>query len=343
MSYRSLNLNRSKILSVLESTGLTFIGPTPKGVGKEIHFHVSYEDESVAVLVFYYNNDGTTTIGTSKGKNTKRSEELAKLISEKCLISSLSNISLYIKDMPSTDFDDAMTYLREECGAQLDGTTDISGGKQYKYTGSSGDKLTIKYFNNHAMQVQGKPLFLYSDLMEILCELLPYEKIVKPQFETVRVNCTTAEILSELEAALPRAYGFLHHKTKAIISPSLALKRIEIDLEDYTAFTMPALRGLEAYLKQLFLSKGVTVNSQGFGQFLTGNKPDTLNSDTVTRLGCQKIVGAIEKSYRYWNLNRHGLFHVDGVVATTRTVNRQEADSIVRDVLQIIDESHALI
>lgn len=341
MSYKSLNLNRDKILSALESSGAAVSVPISRG--KETHFQISYPNEAIALLVFYYNADGTTTISTSRGKNNQRNEELAKIVLEKCTISNLNNISLYIKNMSDSDFNDSITYLTQECGVTLDSESQITGGKQYKCTGSKGDKLTIKYFNNHAMQVQGKPLFVYSDLMEILCELLPYEQIVKPQFETVNVQCTTDEILGELEAALPIAYRFLQDKTKAIISPALALRRIEIELEDYTAFTMPALRGLEAYLKQLFLSKSIIVDNKGFGSFLTGNKPAKLNNATATQLGCPKLVAAIEKSYNYWSVERHGLSHVDGVVATTRTISREEADIIVRNVLQVIDDSHALI
>jgi hypothetical protein len=105
---------------------------------------------------------------------------------------------------------------------------------------------------------------------------------------------------------------------------------------------MPALRGLEAYLKQLFLSKGIAVDShKGFGCYLTGITPAKLNSSIATQLGCHQTVTAIETSYQYWSSQRHGLSHVDGVVSTTRILNRTEADQILCDVLRIIDESYA--
>lgn len=340
MSYENLKLDRDKILPTLQSLGLGIVGPVLKG--KEIHFQISYANEPDALLVFYYKKDGTTTISTSRGSNKQRSEELATIVSENCLFSNLDNISLYVK-VSRDDFNDAIAYLAEECDATLDSETNISGGKQYQYSGSRGDRLTIKFFDKkQAMQVQGKPLFLYSDLIEILCELLPYEQIVKPQFEARKIECTTTEILSELQVALPNAYDFLQDKTRAIISPSLALRRIDIELTDYTAFVMPALRGLEAYLKQLFLLKGISVDShKGFGSYLTGSIPAKLNSSTTTLLGCSQTVSAIESSYQYWSSQRHVLSHVDGVVSTTRILTRTEADQILCDVLRIIDESYA--
>lgn len=126
------------------------------------------------------------------------------------MISNLDNISLYVKGICNKDFEDTVQYLINECSVSLESEKDISGGKQYQFIGSQGDKLIIKFFSNkEAMQVQGKPLFVYSDLIGILCELLPYENIVKPQFEAIKIECTTTEILDELQAALPNAYDFL--------------------------------------------------------------------------------------------------------------------------------------
>ena len=340
MSY--LNLNRDKILPALQSVGVNVVGPIAKG--QEIHFNVSYNDEPDALLVFYYKANGTTSISTSRGANKLRSEELASIIYDNCIISAANNISLYLSNVCIQDFEDSLNYLLTECDVKINSEKDINGGKQYQLLGPQRDKVTLKYFSQkQAMQVQGKPLFVYADLMEILCELLPYEKIVRPQLEAVKIDCSTSEILNELKAALPNTYDFLHEKTKAIISPSLALRRVNIELEDYTAFVMPALRGLEAYIKQLFLSKGINVGHKGFGAFLTGNNPAILNSQTKMHLGCPKVVGAIENSYRYWSTQRHGLFHVDGNISTSRILTRTEADQILTNVFQIIEESHALI
>ena len=78
---------------------------------------------------------------------------------------------------------------------------------------------------------------------------------MKPQFESINVKYEPNKILDELQSALPHAYDFLHQKTKSVLTPSLALRRINIELDDYSLFVMPALRGLEAYIKQLFAKK----------------------------------------------------------------------------------------
>jgi hypothetical protein len=343
MSYKNLNLDKERITSVIDDMGIPHSSPATKGNGA-VHVEFFFEGEPNALLILFHNNNGTTTIGTTSGQNKSRSEEIAAYILENCTISDAgkTSSSLYFK-IQEQDFNDVIDYL-EECGAKIDKKT-ISGGLQCSCTGKHGDKLVIKFFDKKgAMQVQGKHVMLYADLVEILCEILPYEDVIRPQLEFINVNCEPNVIRNELSSALPHAYDFLHEKTKALLTPSLALKKINIPLEDYSAFVMPALRGLEAYINQLFLEKGITIGKDGFNKHLTNTIPHELNENAKNTISCKKTIKAIEHSYRFYAKNRHSLFHADGTVSGTVIIeNHANADKLVRDTLDVINDTYGTI
>jgi hypothetical protein len=253
------------------------------------------------------------------------------------------SISLFIP-LEANDYSAIVEYLQSECDAELTDSKTIPGGTQVKLTGSCGNQIVLKYFTKKAnLQVQGKPLSLYEDLIEILSDLLPYEQFVNSQLKLIDVDIDPAIVKSELESRLPQSYDFIGKKVQAIISPSLALNKLNIELEDYTAIAMPVLRGLEGYIKQVFIKKGYTVD-KNFGHVINGNHghPCVINSVKVN-INCPYTVSAIEKCYTYWIQQRHGLFHVDGNVETTRILALNDAQGIIDNTLELIETTYAAI
>jgi hypothetical protein len=67
-----------------------------------------------------------------------------------------------------------------------------------------------------------------------------------------------------------------------------------------------------------------------------------LNDSTRADLKCNKTCTAINQCYSYYKDNRHGLFHVDGMIQNTRLIEcRSEANSIVTEILSLIDNTYA--
>ncbi|MCI9702169.1 type II toxin-antitoxin system RnlA family toxin [Vibrio parahaemolyticus] len=300
------------------------------------------EDEQSARMIFYFNSDGTTTISPDNN-NKVLGVKLADLIMANCLYNDKKSVGLFIP-VSQEDFQATIQYLQEECDAQVIEHKQIQGGEQFKLAGLCGNQLVLKYFTRRSnLQVQGKPLSLYEDLIEILSELLPYEEFVKSQLTQVEVAIEPTVVKGELESRLPHAYGYLEEKTLSIISPALALNKLAIDLEDYTAFAMPVLRGLEGYMKQLLASKGITVGKT-FGDIIDGTGGTYRVVDSKkTLIGCPLVIQAIELCYSYWSQERHGLFHVDATIATTRLLTQEEAHQIIDTSLSLIEESCAKI
>ena len=127
-----------------------------------------------------------------------------------------------------------------------------------------------------------------------------------------------------------------------MLTTALAMNKIDINLPDYTAFSFPALRALEAYIKLIFNEKGIALCSHGFNQFDQSGLSHVLKPALVSIINCQITTSGIEKCYNYFYSNRHTLFHVNNVTVTTRIlVKKEEATKIVETVFELIEETQS--
>lgn len=139
---------------------------------------------------------------------------------------------------------------------------------------------------------------------------------------------------------LKNSYSKLDPIIIKLLSPSVALRKISIELDDYSCFAFPALRALEAYIKWLLAKKGVAVERSFAGIFygynLTTQVCSTIN-DSVYQSG-------IEKVFKYFKDNRHVYFHTEQVLIDTALIqNRSEADSIINSVINLIETSISIV
>ncbi|WP_027716485.1 type II toxin-antitoxin system RnlA family toxin [Desulfuromonas sp. TF] len=343
VSHKSLAINRDRIKPTLEgySEFATITGP--RSTGKFEEYIIKTPGQPDALLHIYFLKDGATTINPKVGKNQKTSHELADLIKEKCSVRETNRGNLSLKNVSKDNFNIMLDFVKDECEAKIESIIDLAHGQQFKIRGRQNDVLSINYFNNGSLSIQGKPLLIYTEVIEILCELLPYKDIVASQLRVIDTDISEAEVTDELEAKIPNAHPFLGSKVKAILAPALAYQRVAIEFSDYTSMTFPALKGLEGYLKLLFLEHNITISREGFGDRFRGD-PSQLVPDTQQIISCDKTCRAIEKVYDYFRKQRHGLFHVDGTPATTRIIkNRLEADQIINDSLALIEETYTSI
>ena len=139
---------------------------------------------------------------------------------------------------------------------------------------------------------------------------------------------------------MPLSFGNLKPMIKILISPSIALIKLDIELEDYSVIAFPALRGLEGYLKSLYQSKGIIIGNAGFTPYLSTHNYATVSTHTRDIINCDKTCTAINQCYRIYKNQRHGLFHANGILANTRIIpDRTEAVTIVNDIINQIETS----
>lgn len=345
MSLKKINLNRALIRSTIESFvgNETTIDLTEKAIG----FHI-YEflktGKAKASLNIFYNSDGTTTLQYKTGKNQEWSLQIAENIAENCSVKEFNANSFYLKAIRDEDLEIVLEFLVEENGATIISDSQVKLGRHIKLQGVQGDKMIINHFKTKAFQAQGKPRMLFNDTIYILSELLPFKDIIETQLEFYETNLTTADIMGELENRLPVSGSIIDDKIKSVISPSLALRKINVALTDYSAFAFPILRGLEGVMKQIFASKGVNITKEGFGAYFDNNGISvTFNATAKVLIKCAKHQKALCDMYSYYSNQRHTIFHMDAMVTTSKILDRAEAEHIINTGINVIEDGFTVL
>ena len=341
MSYKNLALNRDLIKEAISGYDAKLQVEANEDGNT---FTVFYDGKDKAIIRFYFNKNGKTTIQTNQGKNPALGDKVAKEVISQCQIAIASQGTLSIKPLTQESFDLMLEYLIDECNSTLTSTKKNDIGTLYELKGIQGDKVTLSYYNTKTFMVQGCPLFLHSQIVEFLSEYLDLEDIVNSQLKLIKTDITAQQALQNLEAYLPNSYATLEPKIKAVLCPSLVLRNLDIELTDYSVFAFPALKGLEGYIKFLFFSKGVMIGKKGFGPHLREDTHNTLNENARVQINCDKTCKAINQCYGYYKSQRHGLFHADGVIRNTRLIEQKaEALAIINDVIEKIETSYLVL
>lgn len=295
--------------------------------------------EKQAQLNIYENIDGTTTLHYAVGQNQDLSKKIAEEIVSVSSIKEFKAHSFYIKAIRDEDFD-AFIEIIVEFGNVIE--DEKSEGKKRIITlrGKQGDKIVVTKHSNNAFQVQGKPMLLFNEIIEVLSEFLTFDEIIQQQLNFYETNLTTADIRGELETKLPNICNLLEDKLKVIITPSLALQKLDVELEDYSAFAYPILRSIEGVLKQIFLKYGKEVDyKDGFGVYLIKEKAGyILEEEFKKEINNSAIESKICNLYKYYNIHRHSLFHIDDDVVNSKVISLHEANNIISTSLTVIDD-----
>jgi hypothetical protein len=344
MSFKKLGLNREKINEAISSfsTEANITGPIAKPNDLYI-YTLKLPAEPEATLNIYYTKDGNTTIMTTNGKNSVLSEKVAAHVVKNCEYKNIPEKPLYLKKISDEEFDMLLEFLKD-FNVTIEDGSNIQYGKQYKVISPYGDYLYLNKYEKGSFQVQGPSKIAKAWVIEGLTSFLPYKEIIDIQLKSLDVEISPDAVVSEMQQALPTAYDFLGDTLVAITSPAVALQSINVELKDYTAFVFPALKGLEGYIKKLFLENGILISRDGFGDHFQESSMVQLTQDAKNTIGNHKVVKAIEDSYKYFKRQRHGLFHVDGTIDTTRLIERKmEAEKILSEVFDVIEKTYSNI
>lgn len=314
----------------------------PKDCGKYHEYELKVAGQRPAKLHVYYNNDTTTTLNYKVGANQVISLAWAEHVALVCKKVQYEQKPLALNVLSKDDWNFLIDYLRDEGYKVTEGK--VPHGVRYDVWRTHGDAVNLNLYDTGRFLMQGKARELYGVVASILCDLVPDKKsLVQAQLKSYSLDEINAvDLFQELAQFTPSAVNILGETTKAIIAPSLALIKINVNLPDYSSFAYPALKGLEAYMKGL-LSKYdyIVKNSAGMGSMFNR---ETLIMSVRTKIGCQPTIRALEESYKLYNLHRHALFHADGVPEFSRLVEtKEEATAIVHAVLHCIESSSAAI
>lgn len=220
-----------------------------------------------------------------------------------------------------------------------------SNNKRYIFTLDS-EKITITWFMNKTLLIQGKQKNLYYELIAILLE--SSEEILDELF-----NVAFSKPVKTVQSEMDDYYAA--HLSKLPINFSTNMKQIimmgiffvlydvpqTFDGYDYGHFTIPTFRGLESLIKARLIDIGVPMtnpkgNFEMFKPDSNGNykflvKHDAVITDLVLK-------NKIEEAYTYFNQNRHFLTHSGEVLAIDNITPKKvssysDAKKIIEDTI----------
>ncbi|MDD2781231.1 type II toxin-antitoxin system RnlA family toxin [Sulfuricurvum sp.] len=331
-AFKKLNLDFGNIANSIKS----FSGVTSVQEGKP-NWVIQCDGKEV-ILSIWLIGDGTTTINPDVGKYQDLGLQITEHIIAKCKTSDAKSVTSSIRYFKEEDFELIIHYLKEaieELDIQI---YDLPSGKKYELKNKQyKDSFTLIKHNNGTLQLQGKPLSVYRELYAILSELVSIEEIISINNAIHKVNLEKADVYAELEFEIPVAYTKLCNTTKKILMASIALKKIDIELDDYGSFVFGALRGLEAFMKLIIKQKYRTVASIG-ELFKYNSVKFEIVLDFAEHVNSFDTVRVMENCYNFYNQNRHGIFHADNMPEMSRIINKIEADRIISTVCKLIEE-----
>lgn len=298
----------------------------------------------------YFRSDNKTTImplGTEAGK------ELADYIVDSLEYSEIECGSFSINTSETT-FNNLINYLSGIDGVEIVKNQDSGNEILRQFLSDIGDKVTLTYYKStNNLHFQGKFFKLYA---EVKCFLNPVVGVDNGVYiKSMDLKVDGVELL--VKNSIPLAYDKIGNYYKDYLYDSFVHIKNKLKCKDYSTWTFPALKGLEAFIKKLFLVSGVILNDKnGFKLknpntkklepiFLKMNSSNSfyLNSNLVN-IKDKNMETALLETYEYYNKHRHVLFHTKQLEVTTKKIkSSSDAESIVYKVCDLFQKHHNLI
>ena len=343
MSLKKLHLYRDKIeQAVKEFVGVNTLTIEEQSPQK-IKYSVSFVDknEPPAMVFVDYNQDGTTTIEDSRGKNKDYSARLAEHIAQNTQVCLFETGHLYFTAITQEQFDLFVEFMTG-CAATITSEAVVNGDK-YSICGEYGDMLYATRFNNGSILFQGHPCITFNNAITILSDLYPADIILEGLTKYYKLSFEQDDIKKELYSQCPNLNGNLTEDVVKAILPSLALRRSMPDgLTDYSYLCFPVLRGLECLIKTIFKDKGDTIpTTRGFANYMCYD--DVSRTASVHTIKVGLFPDPIEKArvetlYKLWFEQRHRIFHLDPLMPIL--LGKEDALDIIDQTLNTINDAY---
>lgn len=306
-------------------------------VSKETNQRISYiitNKNDEIKIDFIKANGGAFTIFPNVGKN----QETSKLIAEDIYCRVSSNLTKspfangFSMKMAYEDFSILIDLLNEYDNISLESFSkqDISGKPMYelyRFKSTLNDQVVIKYYTNtNRIQIQGKPLYLFNEIISLICQSEENaNSVVDAHIELCNLDVNRDELNEELLEILgSEVYNFMTFAHRALFNDSVVLSKIKINgLDDYSYIIQQALRSYEGFTLKMMKEKGcVLPPRKQIGEFFTRqsvNNPFHMKRKYGISLDSSEI-SLFESMYNFYNSKRHPYMHSSADDSTTSIV-----------------------
>lgn len=333
--YQDLNLNMERVVGCLQNAGASAVEYDDSNE-REIKITFSYENE-LTMLKFFLKKGGVYTIGKSTGR-TAHFDRFAEIIKNECCISAQQKLEFTAR-LQDEEFSNLCEFLRSE-NVSIEEHKEEAHCKVYTAVGESGDRVRIKKYRNKSVQFQGRYLNTAILINDFLCSVLSTQDLLIQQIKSFSIPVTQQQVSAELLNKIPASYDSVHEQVRKQLACSIALSKIDIELEDYSAISFPALRALEGYLFQVLSRNFKPENSSKMGEYFERKQNGTYGLTKLHAQGCDEATAAVAgECYTYWHAQRHGTFHMSAVLEATRTISVEDARQICNRICELIEYS----
>ena len=310
-----------------------------------IQYTIKNSDKEIKID-FQKCRGGLLTICPKVGTNIPLSTQIAESIYER-----VCNV---LKDSPfsngfsiiitAQDFDTVIELISEMEGVSLLNFSEqmdpgIAQYKLYRFSGSAGDLITIKYYpNTSRMQMQGKPLFLFNEVVAMVSENgADQDEVVDAHLKYCNLDMKKDAVFEEIESVLGTdLYNFLSSSQKTILSTAFILRKVDGYLGDYSILLQPANRAFEGFVKKIFAQEGLECDGEKqLGMFFNWQDHlfPVMKEEYAATLD-EKIEKGFTSMFKFYSQYRHPYMHASAYdYSTTIIENRKIAEEKLNEVI----------
>ena len=345
--YKELNFPKieleSSIKDFCESNLINFIRLSKSTEKQEYYELTKIGSEKAQFQVFHLNN-GKTTFNPKVGKNQKLSTELAEHLLKKANLSK-GQVTSVLMGYTIEDVEPIIELMRDKKHPSGQSffefeRKEIEGGFRFSIKNCFyKDKLTVNIYNTGKLLIQGIPLSCHDEFIFQMSSLLDAEGLAKVISRTDENTVQLVDlrlIEEELVCIFKESYEHMPISIKNMLISGRTLQSINLELSDYTYILFPDLRALEGVLRNVFFLEDIECNDtlgELFEYISTHNYK--LKSEVQAQFS-SSMGTALSNAYNFYHRHRHGLFHMNNVVNSSRTITTSEKAIQLSDDIYVI-------
>lgn len=287
-----------------------------------------------ATVILFFKANGTTTVQYKTGKNHSLGQVLADFLVDKLDPSDSASANLSIKGF---DVDNVSLIL-----ADLAAMMDSDGNPEFNITEHKLSQYSTKYeivsnqykdrlsvthhHSTNVLQVQGRPLFCYKNLLYCLSILLDQASLLS----VISKTSDEDQLLVRQEVArsfIENMYSISFQRMEPIyqnlLISSYCVKLASPKLPEYSMLIFADLRVLEGVIKETLMRYGLYTSSDGvdIGHFFScTSTSNSIKSIHLSDFNCSSTIAALEDCYLFYRQQRHSLFHMEDLAFNSRVI-----------------------
>ena len=305
-----------------------------------------------ATVILFFIKNGCTTIQYKTGKNHELGKSLADYLYETVDPSESLTVNLSLKGFSIEDINVLISDLEDS--QDQDDNSDFSiskhpkGAHSTKYEVVSNkykDRIVVTHHEtSNILQVQGRPLFCYRNIIYSLSILLDQGALLSVVIKTSdedrillkeEVACLYIEKLYEI--SFPRMLDVY----KNLLISSYCVKLATPTLPEYSMLLYADLRVLEGVIKEVLMHHGKYTDSDKLdigSYFNCTQTSSSMKNAHLSDFECSDTVVALELCYQFYREQRHSLFHMSDMAFSSRIISTLgEALNLSNDIASKIE------